>query len=134
MKTLKIEHFGQSAQGIRLLGNTRNPEPDHVRIVFPGGEVEVVRATDGKSPDYWVHLNLNHPHRDGWNEDQTMATVCDARLDQTDKHASESNLGDFERPELYHVAIRVRPQWDANPQDNQRACFDHYNQSTKATP
>ena len=30
-----------------------------------------------------------------------------ARLDQTDKHASESNLGDFERKELYHLAVRV---------------------------
>lgn len=33
--------------------------------------------------------------------------IKDARLDQTDKHASESNLGDFERPELYHLAVRI---------------------------
>lgn len=120
---LKIEKFGTSAEGIRLLGSTKRPEPDHVRVMFPGGELEIVRATDGEKPDYWVHLRINTPERDGWDENEIMAKVCDARLDQIDKHASESNVGDFNRPELYHVAIRVKPQWDALPKANYDACM-----------
>lgn len=108
---LKIKSFGESTEGIELSGNPKSREPEHVRISFPGGDVEVVRATDGENPDYWVHLRINHPDRDGWDKDEIMASVCDARLDQTDKHSSDSDLGDFNRKEIYHIAMRVKPDW-----------------------
>jgi hypothetical protein len=109
---LKITKFGQSAEGIELSGNPKSCEPPHVRIAFPGGDVEVVRATDGPKPDYWVHIRINH-HDDGKSDpsETTYAQLVDARLDQIDKHSADSDLGDFNRPELYHVAIRVKPEW-----------------------
>lgn len=106
---LKITRFGESAEGIQLTGDPKSCEPAHCRIAFPGGDVEVCRATDGDANcDYWIHLRVN-------NKDASMfvpgedieAQIIDARLDQTDKHASDSNLGDFGRKELYHVALRV---------------------------
>jgi hypothetical protein len=100
---LKIERFGQSAEGIRLSGNRKACEPDHVRIAFSGGDVEVVRAKDGDCPDYWVHIRVNR--RDEIDPDEGMAAdICDARLDQSDKPSSEANMGDFNRPALYHLA------------------------------
>jgi hypothetical protein len=106
---LKITKFGESAEGIQLTGNPKNQEPIHCRIAFPGGDVEVVRATEGDpNCDYWVHIRVN-------NKDAAMfvpgedveARIVDARLDQTDKHAADANIGDFGREQLYHLAVRV---------------------------
>lgn len=109
---LKVTSFGESAEGIALSGNPKSGEPAHVRITFPGGDVEVVRATDGAHPDYWVHVRINHSEHGMFVPGEDMAgQLCDARLDQLDKSASESNLGDFSRPQLYHVALRVKPDW-----------------------
>lgn len=111
---LKITKFGESAEGIALTGNPKSCEPDHVRISFPGGDVEVVRATDGAQPDYWVHVRINHKDHPMFVQDEDLQGVlCDARLDQIDKSAKEAKLGDFNRPELYHLAVRVKPQWKA---------------------
>jgi hypothetical protein len=56
MKTLKIRHFGTNAQGIKLKGDKRNPEPEMVLIDFPGGKIELTRCTDDS---YWVHVIVN---------------------------------------------------------------------------
>jgi len=110
---LNITRFGESAHGIQLTGDPKSCEPDHVRIAFPGGDVEVVRATDGAKPDYWVHLRINTPEAGLFVPGETMeAKIVDARLDQHDKSSSDSDLGDFKSPALYHVAMRVKPQWD----------------------
>lgn len=110
---LKITRFGESAEGIQLTGNPKYCEPDHVRVAFPGGDLEIVRATDGEKPDYWVHVRINTPKDGMYIKGETMtARVFDARLDQHDKHSSDSNIGDFNSPELYHVAIRVKPDWN----------------------
>lgn len=109
---LKITQFGQSAEGIALTGNPKSCEPDHVRITFPGGDVEVVRATDGANPDYWVHVRINHKDHSQFTPGEDMeAVLCDARLDQIDKSSVKADLGDFNRPELYHLAVRVKPKW-----------------------
>lgn len=109
---LKITKFGESAEGIALSGNPKSCEPAHVRISFPGGDVEVVRATDGEKPDYWVHVRVNKTgHGMFVPGEDTAASITDARLDQLDKSASDANLGDFNRPELYHLAVRVKPEW-----------------------
>jgi len=109
---LKLTKFGESAEGIQLTGDPKSCEPAHVRIAFPGGDVEIVRATDGANPDYWVHVRVNTP-KDGMNTDDVLkASICAARLDQHGKNSSESDLGDFESPDLYHVALRVKPDWN----------------------
>lgn len=113
---LKIKAFGQSAEGILLTGNPKSCEPDHVRIAFPGGDVEVVRAADGEKPDYWVHIRINHPQHGMDVPDETMhAKLTDARLDQIGKDSAASKLGDFNSPNLYHVAVRVKPDWENAP-------------------
>lgn len=113
MRTLKVEHMGDDVQGVRLEGNPRNPEPMHFRVCFPGGDLEVVRAADGAEADYWIHVRVN---RDGEMETVPGAMngqLVDARLDVKDKHASETSPGDFAAPGLYHLAVRVRPEWPA---------------------
>ena len=48
--------------------------------------------------------------------DEDMAgRLVDARLDQLDKDSKAANLGDFGRPELYHIAVRVKPDWSPKP-------------------
>jgi len=115
---LNITSFGESAEGIELTGNPKSCEPDHVRITFPGGDLEIVRATDGRCPDYWVHVRINNP-KDGMNiQGETLhATLSSARLDIHGKGTAEAKLGDFGHPDLYHVAFRVHPQWETNPVD-----------------
>lgn len=108
MKNMKLESFGTDAVGIRIQGDPQRPEPSHVRIAFPGGHVEVTRAQDGNPlTPYWVHVFVNKSESNNFDPTEPTARIVGARLDQTDKHASDSNLGDFERPELYHVALRV---------------------------
>lgn len=106
-RVLKSEAMGDVACGIRITGDVRNQEPEAVRIVFPGGDVEVTRATDGPGCDYWVHVRMNRPEDVLTREGAALGFLSDARLDQTDKHSNEANLGDFGRRELYHVALRV---------------------------
>jgi len=105
MKTLKIEHMGDVVQGIRLRGDKRNPEPEHVRIAFPGGDVDVVRTTDG---EYWVHVRVNSAEDVKVSGSELVAgELVDARLDIRGKHASECDVGDFGHHRLYHLAVRV---------------------------
>lgn len=111
VERLRLEFpAGSDVALVRIKGNKRNPEPSHVRIVFPGGTVEVVRATDTDRPDYWVHVQVDRPES-GWfikGETET-ARIVDARLDAEDgKSCTERDLGDFDNPGLYHVALRIR--------------------------
>lgn len=103
MPRLKLESFGTDCEGIRLKGNPKNPEPDHTRIAFPGGDVDVVRCTDGS---YWVHIRVNHIDGDG-DPDAVMAEITDARLDIIGRHTSDIDKGDFDADGLYHLAVRV---------------------------
>lgn len=109
---LKIQKFGDKNQGITITGDPRNAEVENFTIKFPGGEVTVTRAVDSPNPDYWVHVICGNPawinRPDDGADILTPAHFIDARLDQVDKHAADSNLGDFGRRELYHVALRVR--------------------------
>ena len=111
---LKITSFGQSAEGIALTGNPKSGEPDHVRITFPGGDVEVVRTTNGVNPDYWVHIRINHP-KDGLDTpgETQHGKLTQARLDlhDTGTGSSKGNVGDFNNPNLHHLAVRVQPEW-----------------------
>jgi hypothetical protein len=118
-KQFKLEQstqMGQKVVGVTITGDKRNNEPETFRIHFPFGDVEVTRANDGKSvadTDYWVHVHVNNPSSSNYCPDgdsgayDLPGTIKGARLDQTDKHASESNLGDFNRKELYHFTVRI---------------------------
>lgn len=100
---------GSDVARIYITGDQKNCEPAHVRIVFPGGNFEVVRATDGADADYWVHIYVNRPN-DGWfiPGETEVGKIVSARLDVIGKNASEARLGDFNNPNLNHVALRVR--------------------------
>lgn len=101
MKTgshLKIKSMGDAVLGVTLEGNPHKPEPIYFRVQFPGGEVDIVRQDNG---EYWVHLST------GKAEDRA-GVITDARLDVTSKPVRDTNVGDFNNPGLYHVAMRVK--------------------------
>ena len=60
---LKIQSFGSHVLGVQLEGNPRKPEPDEFRVMFPGGDVSVVRCTDGS---YWAHIRVDHVNHQGF--------------------------------------------------------------------
>lgn len=111
MKTgshLKIRELGSNTLGVKLEGNPKKPEPDSFRVHFPGGCVDIERCSDG---DYWVHVIVNNEDRlremTGDETDEIPAQFLEARLHMMGKHSSEANLGDFENPGLYDVALKV---------------------------
>ncbi len=98
---------GSDVAIVTIKGNPKSPEPAHVRIAFPGGDVEVVRATDGENADYWVHLRVNRPSDGSHIPDETeTAKIIDARVDS--HNSGVASQVEFENPETYHVAFRVK--------------------------
>jgi len=89
--------------GVQLEGNKAKPEPIHFRVMFPGGDVDIVRTTDG---EYWVHVRRNRPE-DVIAGGGKVGHITDARLDILGMHSAEANTGDFANPNLYHLAVRV---------------------------
>lgn len=106
MKALKVERFGDNCQGVELRGDRRNPEPEYFRVIFPGGDLDIVRTSDDQ---YWVHIRVNRPEDLHSIEDRKVGRMVDARLDIATMHTSDVNVGDFKHPELYHLAVRVAP-------------------------
>lgn len=107
-KLPKIAWDGEQAAVVEITGNPRNQEPTHMRIRFPGGEVDVTRVTDGPDADYWVHVRVNHPKDDDVKlEGVEAARLTDGRIDVKGKHASECDAGDLENPDMYHLAVRI---------------------------
>lgn len=108
MKTgshFKIRSMGEKVLGVELEGNPSNPEPEHFRVCFPGGDVDIVRTTTN---DYWIHVRVNHEDHGAFVKGEDVpARIVDARLDLTNKHTAEVNVGDFNDPNLYHLAVRV---------------------------
>lgn len=104
MKRLVVRDMGDKVQGVELRGDRRNPEPESFRVVFPGGDVDVVRTT---TDDYWVHVRVNVAGDLHAQEDLVVGQLVDARLDIQGRHASDVNVGDFADPGLYHLAVRV---------------------------
>jgi len=104
VKRLVVQDFGSKVQGVRLCGDKRNPEPESFRVAFPGGDVDVVRTTDGQ---YWVHVRVNRPEDANDGPGFVIGKLVDARLDVTGKPASDCDAGDFAHPGLFHLAVRV---------------------------
>lgn len=99
---------GSDVAIVDITGNPKNLEPGHVRIIFPGGEMELVRASDGPGAEYWCHVRINSAD-DAAETDGLLVQgkLADARLDVRGKHASDCDAGDFAHPGLYHLAVRV---------------------------
>jgi hypothetical protein len=105
MKTLPIERMGDTVQGIRLYGDPkRRPEPETFRILFPGGEAEVTRTSNG---EYWVHIRVHTEAEVIGEQSPSVDESTDARLDVRDKHSVDCDTGDFSDPALEHLAVRV---------------------------
>lgn len=111
MKLLKTKHAGTDAQEVVIGGDPRyGAEPTHFRVRFPGGELELCRTPDD---EYWVHVYVNTPEREGWDERAIMGRLSDIRFDHPEKHASDTakelaaavDLLPLE--EMYHMAVRV---------------------------
>lgn len=105
---LKVKAFGSNVLGVTLEGNKNRPEPDEFRVAFPGGDVSVVRCSDGT---YWAHVRVDHEGAGLFNPGEDKAhRITEARLDIVGKSTSEAQLGDFGNEGLYHVAFRVAPK------------------------
>jgi hypothetical protein len=102
-KHLKIMPMGEKAQGVVLEGNPQKPEPMHFRVCFPGGEVAITQCPKGH---YWVHIDRDMRGKNGETEHEFKR----ARLDIQNKHANETDYGDFNNPNLYHVAFLFGPK------------------------
>lgn len=95
---------GSSVAICELYGDPkRQPEPEELRIYFPGGEVNLTRCEDGS---YWVHAT-RHEGGNGYDDERQAGRLVDARIDVRGKPASECNAGDFANPDTYHVAVRI---------------------------
>jgi hypothetical protein len=102
---LKPYPMGDNVLGVQMFGRKENPEPIYFRVRIPCGDVDIVRLDNG---EYWVHIRVDH-EGDGGDPSRKAGRIVNARLDQVDKASSQADLGDFNRPELYHLAVRVAP-------------------------
>ena len=105
-KHLKIKSMGTDVLGVKLEGNPNKPEPTHFRITLPFGDVDIARCSDDT---YWIHIRINKKDTGMYIPGELTGKFIDARIDITSKHANECNVGDFEHPDMYHMAVRMGP-------------------------
>lgn len=106
-KRFKLQQVGSDHAILNITGDVKNCEPAHVSLRFPGGEVTVVRATDGEGAPYWVHFTRFRPNDCSESESRSPGVFLDARIDNDGKATNECDVGDFGDPETYHVAIKI---------------------------
>jgi len=104
---LKIRQMGENVMGVELKGNPKQPEPIHFRVMFPFGDVDVVRTEDDQ---YWVHVRVNQPE-DGDGPDRPMGKIVDARMDIIGAATLGIEDSALLHPNLYHLALKL----DAEP-------------------
>lgn len=122
MQRMKVTgNSNNSTQVIKLHGNPANPEPEEMRIEFPGGYIYVSRVDrDNQPPSWWAHIGVFHKdhgdrHRtenlDADGDPGPTATITDGRVDCFDRHASEtlSLAKALTQPGVDHVAVRIEP-------------------------
>ena len=125
-KHLKLRSMGDNAIGVELEGNPNKPEPIHFRVMFPGGDVDIVRTTDN---DYWVHLRVDRPQDGSDPERIDWGRIVDARVDSLKQHASSTKLylkqgdkfvpieealeDDILQGLISHLAVRVKVSKDS---------------------
>lgn len=96
-------HHSADACAIHIKGDKRDPEPTMATIQFPGGHVEVSRASDGS---YWVHFGVDHP-----------ANTKESRIDYCHEEYRRRIDAGLKKGEaipaiehVEHLAFRVYPQ------------------------
>lgn len=110
MKRLRVVDFGDAVQGIELRGDPANPEPWHVRLAIPYGDVDLALVNVDGKPEYWVHVRVNHERDGGYVKGETICgRVLDARVDAYGKSGGEIPAGVLADPDLYHLAVRLGP-------------------------
>lgn len=103
----QLQHNGTDHAVLHITGNPKNCEPAHVSVRFPGGEVTVVRATNGEDADYWIHLQRFREDDCTEVESRKPGVMKAARIDNENKHTSECSTGDFGDAGTYHIAVRI---------------------------
>lgn len=93
-KKVQIVH-SDDAVTIIVRGDRRNPEPGTIVVHFPGGNLELSRASDGT---YWAHIGVVAP-----------GNVIGSRVDHTHEAANElGKIPEFPRAEsVNHIALRI---------------------------
>jgi len=105
METLKVVSMGDAVQGVHLKGDKANPEPIHFRVCLPFGDVDIARTTDGQ---YWIHLRVNKADdSDCIAGGKPIGAISGARLDIAGKSVNDNDCGDFDNPDLYHLALKI---------------------------
>jgi hypothetical protein len=82
-------------------GNMKDPEKAETIIKFPTGEVSITRTTDN---NYWVHVHV----KKDLVTDKAISEIINARLDIENMSTSQANIGDFNNPGLYHLAVLTK--------------------------
>jgi hypothetical protein len=89
---------------IVIRGDRGDPEPAYAIIKFPGGHVEVTRASNGGG--YWAHLSINPPRR-AIPGDDPAGMVTESRVDFHERSARRDIPELTAAAELEHVALRI---------------------------
>ena len=103
----ELQKNGSDHAILVITGNPKNCEPAHVSVRFPGGEITIVRASEGLDADYWAHFTRFRPDDCTEGVNRIAGRLVDARIDNENKATSECSVGDFGDPGTYHVAIRI---------------------------
>ena len=101
---LRVTSAGEKAQQVELRGDPRHPEPDHFRVVFPGGDVDLARCDDGS---YWIHIRVDRPGDGSDDGEGPHGVILGGRIDVHGRHTTEIDPGLLADPGLYHLAVRV---------------------------
>lgn len=112
-KHLRIEPWGDNAQGVRLHGDKRRPEHATFIVAFPGGDVEISRTSDEDGGAYWVHVRVNRPE-DGGDPERAMGRITRARLDLTGNGRPHEAVAGVDDGRLRHLAVRVEREVGRN--------------------
>lgn len=103
----ELQRNGSDHALLIITGGVNNREPAHVSVRFPGGEVTIVRATDGAGADYWCHFTRFRLDDCTEGVARIPGRLIDARMDNENKPTSECSVGDFGDPGTYHIAVRI---------------------------
>ena len=95
MARAKVVH-SEDAVTVIFEGNKASPEPTTGVIKFPGGHIEVSRASDGS---YWVHTTING-----------IADIVGSRIDYA--YPVTPNIVEIPDQELVtKIAVRIKNQF-----------------------
>lgn len=98
MAKAEVVHQGDGVTVIFKGDKTKRPEPSVGVIKFPGGHVEVSRASDGS---YWAHLEAADP-----------SNIIDSRIDYSEPVGDYPGVSVVDLPhgeKVKKLAIRIAP-------------------------